>query len=265
MRVKNLRKAAVLCLAAMLCGCGTVVPSGEYKSQSESATQAETSEISATEEINPSENVPENVTAEETKATDSQNEVTDVPNEESVSESEENSSVAETSADYSGSEEITVTDADLSSYRETANELERRLNVIDLYAAGIFGYDTSLVFQNLDGTREHAKITDGYFYDVAEFRSYINNTLTDNAFLSHYSDLFDGDGMHDTGPRFIDVDGMLYGEITRSRSGGFSVAGEPDITAVSDSSFTAHFGGGGLTLNIVMSGGSWKIDSFSVL
>lgn len=241
MKKKNRQKwLAALLSAAVLTGFAgctevdTPVSSSDAETASTETTAAETTET----------------TAAETK-----------PNAETTAETiptPTESSAAETTA------QATAADAgNTAEYAETAKCLLGALDYIDRIGSGNLPKDENDIVQSAKYGAVYEKVAKTQFSSTADLKEYLESNLTQKMIDARYSAILGTDQ-----PLYIDANGGLYGR-QYATSGGFAWLDpeQVEIANITENSFAAsiqydNFGATAvLTVQIVMDGGQWKIDS----
>lgn len=245
MKKKNRQKwLAALLSAAVLTGFAgctevdTPVSSSDAETASTETTAAETTETTAAE------------TASETE-----------PNAETTAETipaPTESGAAETTA------QATAADAgNTAEYAETAKCLLGALDYIDRIGSGNLPKDENDIVQSAKYGAVYEKVAKTQFFSTADLKGYLESNLTQKMIDARYSAILGTDQ-----PLYIDANGGLYGR-QYATSGGFAWLDpeQVEVANVTENSFAAsiqydNFGATAvLTVQIVMDGGQWKIDS----
>ena len=170
------------------------------------------------------------------------------------------STTAETS-DVSPSEESEqqVQNTECSKY---ADKLLTALNYIEKFGGGNVTFDMDTAFTDESGNT-FAKVIDTQFSNTDDLRNYIESNLTETMINNRYSGLLYVDE-----PRYIDIDGELYGKVAPTGSGFNWLDKDREIADITDTSFTVYvpfewYGSTKLMIvHVVLDNGEWKINSF---
>lgn len=164
-------------------------------------------------------------------------------------------------SDISSSEEREppVKNTECSKY---ADKLLIALNYIDKIGGGNVTFDMDTAFTDENGNT-FAKVIDTQFSNTDDLRTYIESHLTEAMINRRYSGILYVDE-----PRYIDVNGELYGKVAPTGSGFNFLDKNREISDITDASFTVYapfewYGSTQLmVIHVVLDNGEWKIDSF---
>lgn len=159
---------------------------------------------------------------------------------------------------------VTTTEAHISNTEcsKYADKLLIALNYIDRIGGGNVTFDMDTAFTDESGNT-FAKVIDTQFSNTDDLRNYIESHLTETMINKRYIEILYVDD-----PRYIDVNGELYGKVAPKGSGFNFLNKNREISNITDTSFTlyAEFEWYGSTklmvINIIYDNGEWKIDSF---
>lgn len=171
----------------------------------------------------------------------------------------ESTTVATSDISSSEEREPQVKNTECSKY---ADKLLIALNYIDKIGGGNVTFDMETEFTDENGNT-FAKVIDTQFSNTDDLRIYIESHLTEAMINRRYSGILYVDE-----PRYIDVNGELYGKVAPTGSGFNFLDKNREISDITDTSFTVYapfewYGSTQLmVIHVVLDNGEWKIDSF---
>ncbi len=153
--------------------------------------------------------------------------------------------------------------ADIKEYKTYAEQLLIALNYIEKIGGSNVPFDMNDSFTDENGNT-FAKVIQTQFTNTNELLSYMRSNITDELINKRYSGI-----LYTDNPRYIDVNGELYGKVSPTGSGFHWLDKDKEITDITGESFTvlAEFDWYGsselMVINVVLDNGVWKINSFS--
>lgn len=188
--------------------------------------------------------------------------------------SSDSQSIQEVAVQPTAAESATVTTSDVSPSEEPepqvqntecskyADKLLTALNYIEKFGGGNVTFDIDTAFTDESGNT-FAKVINTQFANTDDLRNYIESNLTETMINNRYSGLLYVDE-----PRYIDIDGELYGKVAPTGSGFNWLDKDREIADITDTSFTVYapfewYGSSKLMIvHVVLDNGEWKINSF---